>query len=53
MFERRGLAVQTGLIVLATTQSCLVFPFLSQMGESDSSFQETNLTAEESLSDAH
>lgn len=53
MFERRGLAVQTGLIVLATTQSCLVFPFLSQMGERDSSFQEMNLMAGESLTNAH
>lgn len=48
MFEQRGLAVQTGLIDLATPQSCLVFLFLSQMGENDSSFQETNLMTEES-----
>lgn len=52
MFEQRGLAVQTGLIVLATPQSCPVFPFLLQMGENDSSFWETNLVAEESLTNA-
>lgn len=52
MFEPRVLAVQTGLIVLASPQSCLLFPFLLQMGENDSSFWEMNLVAEESLTNA-
>lgn len=52
MFEQRDLAVQTSLIVLTTAQSCPTFPFLSQIGENESSFQETNLVAKESLTNA-
>lgn len=52
MFEQRGLAVQTGLNSLSNATELPALPFPISNGENDSSFQETNLMAEESLTNA-